>query len=137
MSTPETLTDVYNQLILPKQAELEKQAAEMIKQAEEEDAAGRIMARGFADELNKRAAGPMGEGYDPFGGGGRAGRKTPPVAPASNQPFHHQQLNPVSGAEKTAPKPAATGAAATPKPATPKPAAPKPMVASASPGVPR
>lgn len=48
------LTDVYNQ-VASHDAELEKQAAQMIKQAEEEDAAGRIMARGFADELNKIA----------------------------------------------------------------------------------
>lgn len=51
----DSLTELYNQVIVPKDAELEKQAAEMIKQAEEEDAAGRIMARGFADELNKLA----------------------------------------------------------------------------------
>ena len=51
----ESLTELYNSAILPMDEELEKQAAEMYKQAEEEDAAGRIMARGFADELNKLA----------------------------------------------------------------------------------
>jgi len=52
----DSLTDLYNQQIVPLDEELEKQAAEMWKQAEEEDAAGRIMARGFADELSKLAA---------------------------------------------------------------------------------
>lgn len=52
----ESLTDLYNQLIVPQDEELEKQAGEMLKVAEEEDAAGRIMARGFADELNKLAS---------------------------------------------------------------------------------
>ena len=50
-----SLTDLYNEAIVPMDVELEKQATEMVKQAEEEDAAGRIMARGFADELNKIA----------------------------------------------------------------------------------
>lgn len=50
-----SLQDVYNQ-IASQDAELEKQASELIKQAEEEDAAGRITARGFADELSKLAA---------------------------------------------------------------------------------
>lgn len=53
-----TLTDLYNQAIVPMDEELEKQAAELVKQAEEEDAAGRIMARGFADELHKLAQPP-------------------------------------------------------------------------------
>jgi len=53
-----TLTDLYNQAIVPMDVELEKQATELVKQAEEEDAAGRIMARGFADEMNKLAAPP-------------------------------------------------------------------------------
>jgi len=53
-----SLTELYNEAIVPLDAELEKQAAELIKQAEEEDAAGRIMARGFADELNKLAETP-------------------------------------------------------------------------------
>lgn len=46
-----SLTEIYEQLSV-KDNELEKQAAELLKQAEEEDAAGRIMARGFAAELN-------------------------------------------------------------------------------------
>ena len=51
-----TLTDLYNQQLVPLDQELEKQASVMVKQAEEEEFAGRIMARGFADELNKLAA---------------------------------------------------------------------------------
>ena len=50
------LTELYNQQIVPLDDELEKEAAVMVKQAEEEEFAGRIMARGFADELNKLAA---------------------------------------------------------------------------------
>ncbi len=49
------LTDIHNQLSVADQVYLEKRA-EQIKIAEEEDAAGRIMARGFADELTKLAA---------------------------------------------------------------------------------
>lgn len=51
-----SLVDVYNNLAEADAEILEKQAAE-IKLAEEEDAAGRIMARGFADELEKIAQG--------------------------------------------------------------------------------
>lgn len=51
-----SLTDVYNQISDHDAVYLEKQA-EAIKVAEEEDAAGRIMARGFADELHKLAGG--------------------------------------------------------------------------------
>lgn len=49
-----SLTELYQHLSAGDAEILEKQAA-MIKQAEEEDAAGRIMARGFADELSKLA----------------------------------------------------------------------------------
>nr|MBP9824082.1 hypothetical protein [Thermoanaerobaculia bacterium] len=66
-----SLTEVH-QAISSKDAELEKQAAVLIKQAEEEDAAGRIMARGFADELHKLAD-AVGTGYNPLAGG-RGGR---------------------------------------------------------------
>ena len=52
----ESLTELYENMLVPQDEELEKQAGELIKQAEEEDAAGRIMARGFADELNKLAS---------------------------------------------------------------------------------
>jgi len=52
----DTLTELYNTQIVPLDDELEKEAAVMVKQAEEEEFAGRIMARGFADELNKLAA---------------------------------------------------------------------------------
>ena len=69
------LTDIHNQLSAADQVHLEKRA-EQIKIAEEEDAAGRIMARGFADELTKiadegygniinRPGAKTGEGYGP------------------------------------------------------------------------
>lgn len=51
-----SLTELYNEVLVPQDEELEKQAGEMLKVAEEEDAAGRIMARGFADELHKLAS---------------------------------------------------------------------------------
>lgn len=57
--TMNSLTDLYTQALVPMDQELEKQAAELYKQAEEEDACGRIMARGFADELNKLAGAPF------------------------------------------------------------------------------
>lgn len=59
----DSLIDIYNTLSAADEEILEKQAAE-IKLAEEEDAAGRIMARGFADELEKIAQGSMGERFD-------------------------------------------------------------------------
>jgi hypothetical protein len=49
-----SMTEIYEQLSAKDAVLLEKQAAQM-KLAEEEDAAGRIMARGFADELAKLA----------------------------------------------------------------------------------
>ena len=51
-----TLTELYNQQIVPLDDELEKEASDMLKMAQEHEYAGRIMARGFADELNKLAA---------------------------------------------------------------------------------
>jgi hypothetical protein len=51
-----TLTYIYNQISAQDAQLLEKQA-EVLKIAEEHDAAGRIMARGFADELHKIAQG--------------------------------------------------------------------------------
>lgn len=72
------LTDIHNQLSAADQVYLEKRA-EQIKIAEEEDAAGRIMARGFADELQKLAGGynvaetfntgPKGGSFKPNTGG--------------------------------------------------------------------
>ena len=61
----DTLTDVYNQFSSIDE-QLEKQASKMVKQAEEEEFAGRIMARGFADEMSKLAEGviPMGKGKE-------------------------------------------------------------------------
>ena|SRR5579871_5708675 len=53
----DSITEVYEHLSAQDEHYLEKQAA-AIKQAEEEDAAGRIMARGFADELAKLATMP-------------------------------------------------------------------------------
>lgn len=53
-----TLTEVYEKLAAVDKPLQEKHAQEQAvlhKQAEEEDAAGRIMARGFADELHKLA----------------------------------------------------------------------------------
>lgn len=58
----ETLTDIYNDISAHDQEYLEKHA-EQIKVAEEEDAAGRIMARGFADELHKLAQEPEVKGF--------------------------------------------------------------------------
>lgn len=51
-----SLVDVLNQLEYV-DGEMEKEASEMEKIAAEEEAAGRITARGFMDELNKLAAG--------------------------------------------------------------------------------
>lgn len=68
------LTDIHNQLSAADQVYLEKRA-EQIKIAEEQDAAGRIMARGFADELTKIA-----EGYnvaETFNTGPRGGQFKP------------------------------------------------------------
>ena len=51
-----SLVDVLNHLESVDE-EMEKEASEMEKIAAEEEAAGRITARGFMDELNKLAAG--------------------------------------------------------------------------------
>ncbi len=75
------LTDIYNQISDRDAVYLEKQAA-AIKIAEEQDAAGRIMARGFADELHKLAQGPMtfsAKGEPEVKGG--FGTKTKPMGP--------------------------------------------------------
>lgn len=50
------LTEVHEKLAAT-DTTLRSQEEELVKQAEEEDAAGRIMARGFTDELNKLAGG--------------------------------------------------------------------------------
>jgi hypothetical protein len=64
------LTDIHQQLSAVDHVYLEKQA-EAIKIAEEEDAAGRIMARGFADELAKLAQEVRGaSGWGPAYAGG-------------------------------------------------------------------
>lgn len=51
-----SLVDVLNQLETADE-EMKKEAAELEKIAAEEEAAGRITARGFMDELNKLAQG--------------------------------------------------------------------------------
>jgi len=50
-----SLADLYD-VMVSNDDEMSKEASEMEKMAAEEDAAGRIMARGFMDELNKLAA---------------------------------------------------------------------------------
>jgi len=99
----DSLTELYNQAILPMDEELEKQASELYKQAEEEDAAGRIMARGFADELNKLAQPNFGEnvGLKP-----RQAPKAPAVGPQDKKVTvgGGKTLNPVTG-NQAVPKP--------------------------------
>ena len=101
-----TLTDLYNQAIVPMDAELEKQAAELVKQAEEEDAAGRIMARGFADELHKLAEGPGLTRRPNFSVGGR-GAATETAKPASGSPAFGRGSKVTPGGNITPPKPKA------------------------------
>ena len=74
-----SLTELYDTLLVPADQELEKQASHIYKQAEEEDAAGRIMARGFADELDKIAAkcGPKYGGGEGMEGEGEEKKKCP------------------------------------------------------------
>ena len=48
------LADLYNEMA-SQDGELQKEAAELKKLAAEEEAAGRITARGFMDELQKLA----------------------------------------------------------------------------------
>ena len=95
----ESLTELYDQEIVPRDAILEKEAAELVKVAEEEDAAGRIMARGFAGELNKLAGGIT---------------RRPPVAPSIPKQDKKvtvgggKTLNPISGNQGTTKMPAET-----------------------------
>jgi len=49
-----SLADLFSQMEASDET-IQKEASELHKQAAEEDAAGRIMARGFMDELNKLA----------------------------------------------------------------------------------
>ena len=60
------LVDIYEQISARDMEYLEKAAAEKVA-AEEQDAAGRIMARGFADELQKIAAPPLGAQHQRVG----------------------------------------------------------------------
>ena len=100
----DSLTEFYDTQLVPLDAELEKQASDMEKQAAEENFCGRIMARGFADELNKIAEGilPMPKGQtikakDPalaigkpaapggnWGISSRGGRGGPPKLPGNS-----------------------------------------------------
>src|SRR5690606_23968516 len=80
-----SLTEVYEQ-IQSKDVILEKQAAELLKQAEEEDAAGRIMARGFADELAK-LAGAYDGGASAFDTGPKGGALQRPGGTIKSGPF--------------------------------------------------
>jgi len=86
----ENLTEVYNQFASIDE-QLEKQASAMVKQAEEEQFAGRIMARGFADELNKLAQAPQfgSAGMQGIQGAGPARGKTP----MAEAPMAPQQVN--------------------------------------------
>ncbi|KKK89286.1 hypothetical protein LCGC14_2734630 [marine sediment metagenome] len=56
MSDMRNLVDVHAKLSVADEA-LEKQASVEFEKLAEEDAAGRIMARGFMDELHRLAAG--------------------------------------------------------------------------------
>ena len=103
MTTPaRDLTDVYTRMSEHDRVLLEKHAQVKLAEAEE-DAAGRIMARGFADELTKLAAdtggnfggptetiksAPMSTGGGATGGGfGMQKKKTavPPAGPNLSQ----------------------------------------------------
>ena len=57
------LTEFYTQMVSEEEEHV-KQASDMEKMAAEEEAAGRIFARGFVDELNKLAAAAYGEQED-------------------------------------------------------------------------
>jgi len=124
-----SLTEVH-QKIAAQDVELEKQAAQMFKEAEEHDAAGRIMARGFADELHKLAeqqfalSSPAQQGAN-SGFANTPGRqavrspRVPKVAPAGDtnapgQAFNARKtkMNPVTGASSN---PGAGKAPAAPK----------------------
>lgn len=140
------LTDIHHQLSAADQVYLEKRA-EQIKIAEEEDAAGRIMARGFADELSKLAGdpfdvGPKGGqfkgdtgGIIPSGGYQTGGGKTGPAGggavakrPGASQQAAAQAGGGSQGGLKGAP-PMGRMASKQPNATAPKPAgaAPKPM----------
>ena len=91
-----SLADVYDQLNAADQPYLEKRAA-LQKQAEEDHFAGRIMARGFMDELVKLAekpsAGPL---QGPLTRGDALHMKaleesTHPAALPSNMPVKHTE----------------------------------------------
>lgn len=137
-----SLTDVY-ETISSKDAELEKQAGELIKKAEEDDAAGRITARGFADELSK-LAGPGDQlsgfttksqgGSVPVGGGGynTGGGNTGANYGRGGKPQRRPQAQPDNSVRAgRAPGP---GRAGTTPPPAPKP---KPITVGNNPLPPR
>jgi len=117
-----SLTDIHNQLSAADQVYLEKHA-EQIKIAEEEDAAGRIMARGFADELTKLAEPAQRPTF------------SPPVesAGAGGNVFKPgDKINAVTGANQTG---KARGAGPSPTPPAAKPPGPAQPSAGAKPAV--
>lgn len=153
------LTDVHNQLSAADRVHLEKRA-EQIKIAEEEDAAGRIMARGFADELaslNKvadegygniinRPGAKTGEGYGPrkpkAGGPSQMQQRSMTSANAAQQ-AGGSSVNTVgapgmgrrsSQQPNAAPKPMGGGMAGAPKPPG---GAPRPPVVAGGGALPR
>jgi hypothetical protein len=100
----DNLTDVYNQFASIDD-ELEKQASEMVKQAEEEEFAGRIMARGFADELNKLAQPQQfgSAGMRGIQGAGPARGKTPMAEAPTQMDFSKSEGSKIK-ARSAAPK---------------------------------
>ena len=91
------LTDVLEKL---SSVDVVKQArqSEMTKQAEEEDAAGRIMARGFADELQKIAQDSDVKVTEPK-----------VIRGEGETAFHQRALKPKTPAVPKAPSPSNTG----------------------------
>lgn len=122
MENPSSLNDILNKISEQDKVYIEKEAEELAA-LDEEDAAGRITARGFADELRKLAEGPAGMGampamrpHRPVGGAAK-----PPAASVAGAPGNmDSRKNSVTpfGTLKANP--------AGPKPPTPQAAAPKP-----------
>lgn len=105
-----SLSEVYENISARDQEILEKQAAEKLA-ALEEEAAGRIMARGFMDELNKLA-------QDAFGGTTPAAPKAPKMQTIKSNPGSAGSMNPKStGAGMSL---GGRSASAPPTPAQPK-----------------
>jgi len=124
------LTDIHNQLSAADQVYLEKHA-EQIKIAEEEDAAGRIMARGFADELTKLAEPAQRPTFSPPVESAGAGGNVFKPGDKINAVTGANQTGKARGAGPAAPKPPAANPA--PKPAAPSAGA-KPAMGAPKPG---